>query len=116
MASTRNKNTIGNYEAEQRSIEEQWQNISYTQFNIPLQTYHAGDGLLVGKVGPMQLADNYTDIESDLRGIGSTNLVTPKYRTVPEMKSVKSLSIIDRLPVFLPTELVVQPNQRQRLL
>ena len=112
MASTRNKNTPGNYIAEQRSITEHINYNTYQSYGVPQSTYLPGDGLLQGRVAPDQLSHNSSDIESFLWGIGSTNLVNPLPATTPEIKQLKSLSVIDKIPVIVPGDLQVQPNQR----
>jgi hypothetical protein len=116
MASTRSKNTPGNYRAEQRSITQYANYSPNSVYGQPVQTNFCGDGLIGQKVGPMALSANYCDIESSLRGIGSTNLVNPQTPVVPEINELKSLSIIDRVPVFLPSPLILESNQRQRFL
>jgi hypothetical protein len=50
-----------------------------------------------------------------LFGIGANNLETPQPDVVPELKQLKSLSIIDRIPLITPAPLVVQLNQRPNL-
>jgi len=112
MASTRNRNTPGDYKLEQWSNTHKLNYNTYIPFGKPSEIMFPGDGLLTGKVGPMGLAHNSCDIESMLRGIGSTNLVTPNPTIVPEIKPLNSLSIIGRLPVVIPDPLVIEPNQR----
>lgn len=114
MSSTRNNNTTGNYELQQWSLEEQRNNKSYiNQPNGKAYTNHfAGDGLLSGRMGSINLSHNYTDIESYLHGTGSTNLVTPNVDPIPEIKPIDSLSIMNKLPVYIPKPLFVEPNQR----
>jgi hypothetical protein len=47
-----------------------------------------------------------------LRGIGANNLVSPQSPATPDIKEIKSLSIADRIPLYVPRTLVVDPNQR----
>jgi len=112
MASTRNRNTQGDYDSEQWSNTQDINYKTYTSFGKPVETHFPGDGLLAGKVSATQLAFNNYDIESFLFGIGSTNLVKAKPATVPDIKFLNSLSIIDRLPVSIPDPLVIEPNHR----
>lgn len=112
MASTRNKNTTGNYNAEQWSLNEQINYNTYKSYCIPQSTYLPGDGLLAGRVAPENLSNNYCDIESQLFGIGSTNLVTPLPQVVPEIKELQSLAIMNKIPLIIPGDLVVQGEQR----
>lgn len=114
MAGTRNKNTLGDYTLEQNNNIgiAKYNTYKHSAYGAPQQTNFAGDGLLMGRITSDQLSNNYCDIESQLFGIGSTNLVTPKGETIPNIKKIDSLSIIDRLPVIVPEPLVVKGNQR----
>jgi len=113
MASTRNINNRGDYCMQQWSIDKQGAYPLFKDSVIPERSMYASDGLLPARMGSTQLAYNYTDIESELLGIGSTNLVKPLPQVVPHLKSLPSLNIIDRLPVVLPAPLQVECNQRQ---
>lgn len=114
MASTRNKNTIEDYSLEQYKYNKQSSYLTYE--NGPsgkaTQTYLPGNGLLSGRVAHTELSKNYTDIESFLYGINSTNLVTPSTPPVAEIKGLKSLNIMDKTPVIIPEPLYIQSNQR----
>lgn len=114
MASTRNKNTPGNYSMEQWSLQKQFNENTYingTQ-GKPNQTHFAGDGLLSGKIAARDLAKNDCDIESFLFGIGSTNLVQPLPRVVPQIESIASLNVIHKIPMVNPTPITIDANQR----
>jgi hypothetical protein len=113
MASTRNNNNRGDYCMQQWSIDKQAAYQTYKDYAVPEQSMFSGDGLVQGRMGSTPLAYNYTDIESDLLGIGSTNLVKPLPALVPHLKTLKSLNIIDRLPVVVPVPLQVACDQRQ---
>jgi len=113
MASTRNKNTSGNYAAEQDSLLKIRQYEVYTGYRFNDQTCIPGNGLLPARL-PFQMFDDNCDIESELRGIGSTNLVKPKTNTMlpPQNRPMASLHIIQRAPVIIPTPLVISRDQR----
>ena len=113
MASTRNKNTPGNYCMEQWSLDKSSAFVTYKDSVVPVQSMYAGNGLVQGRVGNPVLSKNPEDIESFLFGIGSTNLATPKSALQPELNDLTSLNIIDRIPLILPEVLVVERNQRQ---
>ena len=114
MASTRNRNTQGNYKAEQWSLEQNRVHQSYIHGanGQAITTHYAGNGLLGSWMPRTELAHNPVDIESSLYGIGSTNLVEPKEETVPEFKPVDTLSIAERIPLLIPKPLYVEANQR----
>lgn len=117
MTSTRNKNDIGNYKAEERGRENQRLYSMYkNQGNGQAVTTHfAGDGLLGGQIGPMALSRNFADIDSYLKGTGSTNLVNPMNPIEPQLRELESLSIIDRIPMILPAPLRHDTQQRPLL-
>lgn len=102
MASTRNKNSPGNYSLEIEGKREQALYKVNEYYSVPTETNFFGDGLLAGRVGPMKLSSNYCDIESELRGIGTTNLVQPLAPVEPDIFQLKSLNIIDRVPLIIP--------------
>ena len=104
MASTRNKNTPGNYALEKNQYIRRHQEIMYN--HAPQgQAYSrnfAGNGLLMGRMAGRDLADNDTQIESALLGIGSTNLENPLPKVEPMIHQHKSLNVIHRVPMILP--------------
>lgn len=116
MASTRNKNTPGDYKLEQLAYIDRHLNIMDIQKQTPEYKYFPGNGLLQGSVPSRDLANNYTDIESTLFGIGSTNLVQTLPNVVPDIHSYRSLNIIDKTPMIVPTPLYVDTKQRANYL
>ena len=114
MTSTRNNNSLGDYEAQQIAIQKQAEYQTYVNgaSGMASETYFAGDGLLSGRLAATSLSQNACDVESFLFGIGSVNLVSPKSRIIPEIHRIQSLSIIQKTPVILPADLVIMPNQR----
>ena len=108
MASTRDINSKGNYCLEQKAIETTRSNLAF--YNGP--NGHAFDPAFpeLYRQGYMP-ADNFsfnpTDIESQLFGIGSTNLIETKPITVPQFKTPTNVSFFKKPEVvqsgiFLP--------------
>lgn len=116
MASTRNKNSPGDYKSEKLSYIERHLNIMDIQKQTADNKCFPGNGLLQGSVPSRDLANNYTDIESTLFGIGSTNLVQSLPVVVPDIQSYRSLNIIDKTPMFVPAPLYVDTTQRANYL
>jgi hypothetical protein len=112
MASTRNRNTTGNYKLEQNINKGQAIYFTNTLYSVPVETCLPGDGLLTGRIGHNTLSYNGNDIESFLFGIGSTNLEEIKPDPIPQIKTLKSLNIINRSPVIIPEPLVIKTGQR----
>jgi len=117
MSSTRNKNDRGNYKLEERGREDQRLYSLYkNQGNgQAITTNFAGDGLLGGQIGPMALSLNFADIDSLLKGTGSTNLVNPMNPIEPQLRELESLSIIDRIPLIMPNDMNHDSHQRPLL-
>jgi hypothetical protein len=114
MASTRNINTPGNYNLEQREFK---QSETYTlypnsQYGAAYNTRLPGNGLLPAQIPWNKMSYNAPDIGSFLLGINSTNLVNPAPCFVPELAKLNSANIYEKGPVFIPEPLVIEKNQR----
>lgn len=102
MASTRNKNSPGDYTLEEAQFFNRRAYITNDIYGAPKTSYFPSDGLLPSKMAHTTLSKNAPDIESYLFGINSTNLVNPETPVKPDIKTLKSLSIIDHAPMILP--------------
>ena len=114
MASTRNKNTPGNYCLEQKQYYnlEQYTLYPNSQYGAAYQTNLPGNGLNPGQIPGNQLSYNTSDIESFLFGINSTNLVNPAPVFTPELKNIKPINIYKNETIYIPEPLVIEKNQR----
>ena len=114
MASTRNKNTSGNYCLEQREFAESNGYTLYpnSQYGAAYNTRLAGNGLNPGQIPWNKLSYNAPDIESFLFGVNSTNLVNPAPIFVPELAKIDSVNIFEKGAILMPEPLVIQKNQR----
>jgi hypothetical protein len=114
MASTRNKNTPGNYCLEQREFKHSEQYTLYpnSQYGAAYNTRLPGNGLNPAQIPWNKLSYNSADTESFLFGINSTNLVNPAPCFVPEIVKLQSTNIFEKEPIYIPEPLVVQKNQR----
>ncbi len=114
MASTRNKNTPGNYAAEKYAHEKTFHEKMYLHAasGQAIQTNLPGDGLLQGRVAGRDLAKNDCDIESFLFGIGSTNLESPMGPVYPEITSLQSVNVARKIPMVLPRDVRVGSGHR----
>lgn len=103
MASTRNINTPGNYEAEQVSLKHDADYKVYEGYSRPAEVCLPGDWILSGRMAPQTLSYNPTDIESTLFGINSTNLVDcfPPPLVKPEIKMLPSLNMSTKKQVIV---------------
>jgi len=114
MASTRNRNTQGNYCLEQNSYK-QFENYTLypnSQYGQAHTTRLPGNGLLPGQVPWSKLSYNAADTESFLFGINSTNLVNPASCFTPEIIQLQDSNVYEKGSVFIPEPLVVEKNQR----
>lgn len=116
MASTRNRNTPGDYRMEQIQYEKKVNYNTNKQYGQASVSYHPGDGLMGAHTCRNALAYNACDIEFSLFGIGSTNLVNPKAQTNPELKNLKTLDIMERPKVFVVEPRPLNSDQRPMIL
>ena len=114
MASTRNKNTPGNYCLEERQYSDarQYTIYKHSAYGEAVYTRLAGNGLTPGQLPWNTLSYNAPDIESFLFGINSTNLVNPAPSLRPELKELKTANLFKTPDVYIPVPLVVPKNQR----
>jgi hypothetical protein len=114
MASTRNRNTPGNYNLEQKQFKqsEEYKLYPNSQYGAAYNTRLPGNGLLPAQIPWNKMSHNAPDIESFLLGINSTNLVNPAPCFVPELKSLNPVNVYEKGPVFIPEPLVIEKNQR----
>jgi hypothetical protein len=114
MASTRNKNTKGNYCLDQRQNtgSEAWQLYHNGANGYAYDTKLPGNGLNPGRFPWYTLSHNPADIESFLFGINSTNLVNPAPPLTPELKCLKSANIYKSAPVIMPIPQAIPKFQR----
>ena len=114
MASTRNKNTSGNYCLDQRQNtgSEAWQLYKNGANGQAYDTKLPGNGLNPGQLPWSKLSYNPADIESFLFGINSTNLVNPAPCLTPELKCLKTVNVFKMPDVIMPVPLVVPKGQR----
>lgn len=137
MASSRSKNTYGNYNAEQLDYRRTYQHTTYLHGpnGVPVKTYLPGNGLIGAKCPLTELSHNARDIEMYLRGgmtanelnhssrdvesflygIRATDLVNPRESMTIKLKSLKSLDLYSTPEVIMPDPLVVEKNQRPPL-
>ncbi len=114
MASTRNRNTPGNYCLEQREFRQSENYTLYpnSQYGAAYDTKLPGNGVNPGQVPWNKLSENAVQIESFLFGINSTNLVNPAPCFKPEFKNLESANIFNKEPTIMPIPLVIDGNQR----
>lgn len=115
MSSTSSRNTPGNYRLEQNINNGQLNYGTYVNYGVPVKTLTPGNGLLHGRVWCQELAYNGIDLESNLWGIGTTNLVEPYFAPTPQFKPTKSLDVAARIPIIIPEPLVVRSGERYTL-
>jgi hypothetical protein len=114
MASTRNKNTPGNYCLDQKQYTDSsaWTLYANGANGEAHDTRLAGNGLNPGQLPWTTLSYNSADIESFLFGINSTNLVSPAPCFAPELKCLKTANVFKMPDVIMPIPLTVPKGQR----
>jgi len=114
MASTRNKNTSGNYCLDQRQNTgiETWQLYKNGANGYAYDTKLPGNGLNPGQLPWDTLSHNAVDIETFLFGINSTNLVNPAPSLTPELKCLQQTHLFKSSPIIMPIPQAIPKYQR----
>ena len=114
MASTRNINTVGNYNLEQRQFKQSEVYTLYpnSQYGAAYNTKLPGNGVNPAQIPWNQLSYNAPDIESFLFGINANNLVNPAPPLVPELKCLQTANVFKTAPVIMPIPQAIPKNQR----
>jgi hypothetical protein len=114
MASTRNRNTRGDYNLEQQEYKSirNYNNYLHAAQGCAYQPSIPTIGIMPNRMPRHTLSNNPIDIESTLFGINSTNLVNPQKPIKPQLKKIPTSEFFNRLPVHMPKPLVIENNQR----
>jgi len=114
MASTRNRNTRGDYDLEQQDYisSRKYNNYLHAAQGCAYQASIPTIGIMPNHMPRHTLSNNPIDIESTLFGINSTNLVNPQKPIKPQLKKIPTSEFFNRLPVHMPKPLVIENNQR----
>ena len=102
MASTRNKNTFGNYCDQQRQLQKQedWFMTNY-KFENPRPAFPS-TGINVQHVPSKELSNNPVDIETYLYGISANNFITPSSAVTPDLKTMENICFFDTPNLYIP--------------
>ena len=113
MASTRNKNSKGNYKLEKLEDKKTNDYIHFKEFGKN-QIFQLPDLYNPSSVPSCELSKNFTDVESYLRGTHSTDLEDFEKNTFfnPIYKEKNYISFFEREKVALPEPLVIETQQR----
>ena len=111
MASTRNKNTQGDYKFQQRNnvLADAYK---VNEYGKSYRDARPTQNINYGKLSRETLSDNPIDIETQLFGIGSTNLVNPKTDVRPELNSIGYVDFTDPKNMVHAPEMIIMNNQR----
>ena len=114
MASTRNKNMPNDYCLQQRSYMDarNYNQYAYSQFGRAYNNALPNMGVMPSRMPREAFSSNSVEIESALFGINSTNLVTPQKPVDPKLIKLPEIAYFDRLPMYMPENMVVQTDQR----
>lgn len=102
MASTRNNNMKSDYKLQQHQFERMRNYAIPLENNTTIKPSYPEFGINSQRAPSSTYSYNATDIESELFGIGTTNLVKEKEQVIGRMKNVDTVKFIDRMELILP--------------
>lgn len=114
MASTRNKNMPNDYCLQQRnySLANDYRLYQYSQSGKAYESSIPCIGYTPSHMPRDTFSYNPIDIESNLFGINSTNLVYHQDQLIPDFKTLDFKNFFDRNPLIMPNPLVIEHNNR----
>ena len=116
MSSTSLKNLPGMYCLEQNEEHKHRDYLVYKNKKIPTESKLPDFGINMGNMAGGYthniLSNNTTDLESDLFGIGTSNLVTPYQKPAPSFNNLDNLKFFNKPGYCIPNPLVVEKRQR----
>lgn len=114
MTSTSNKNTREDYCIQQKQFERNmdYNLYKFSQFGMSYSPAIPNKCVGIPSFSMNERATNSIDVESELKGIGSTNLVKPRARFVPNPHILPNICFFDQPSTTLPKPLVIEKNQR----
>lgn len=116
MTSTRNNNTSLDYKLQQNYNNNMMINNFYTGYCVPNNEIIPTIGTITSRRNRYSLASNSVDIESNLFGINSTNLIKPAPTVEPLLNKIPHKSFFYRQDnVIMPYPLVFNNNDRPTL-
>ena len=116
MASTRNKNSEKNYRIEKASNRLVEDYSLLPDHGVAANTYLPDFGMNPAQIPRNKFTRKHVQVESQLFGIGMTNLEEPQEQIYPKSTYLQHSSIHPegRVPLEMPTNLVIEKNQRYR--
>ena len=115
MTSTRSNNTPGNYKMENDINSHLLRSVIYPHgaLGTPyLSAIPDGGSAPPSRMDRNRLSKNPIEIESQLFGIGSSNLVNGYAPPLATIDHLKDVSFFDRNKIIMPSALVVEKGQR----
>tara|TARA_Y100000768_G_C23651604_1_gene528853 strand:+ start:59 stop:427 length:369 start_codon:yes stop_codon:yes gene_type:complete len=122
MASTRNKNTKGDYLQEQESNRQNflYRTYEHSQYGKPcnfLDVYKLPNNTSSTRaIAQESLSYNPIEIESYLKGISATNLEISQSKLNPRLKEFSSIKMHDNVSLLLPNQIKTDQKQRPLLI
>ena len=114
MASTRNNNTPSDYCLQQRAYQQsrQWIDYKHSSYGKAYKNALPSLGYTPSHMPWNTLSNNPVQIESQLFGINSTNLVKRAPLVYPELKTIPMIPFFQTIPLIEEKKFVSLPNQR----
>lgn len=106
---SRNNNTKENYSLEQKQNSSAF---NYIFYNSKITPQIQGNGLGITKLHPSALNENYIDIDSELKGIGSCNFIEPRYKVKHNPNHIKVLDLYEKKQVTPLNTSIYYQNER----
>ena len=115
MSSTRNRNMRSDYCLESKTYKKGENYNLFENKRVPKQTMLPCAGVNVGYIPSNELAWNAVNIESQLFGIGASNMIQRKEVEDPRVKKLDEISFFERMDIYIPEPLALEKKQRPNI-
>ena len=112
MSSTRLRNQPGEYAIEQHQKNNIFENRIHDMKRVSNLNAFPQKGINVGQTPHGVFSENPIDIENDLFGIRSSDLVNKRNISKPLLKTLPDVYFYKPMETFVPEPLVIEKNQR----
>ena len=115
MAATRNRNMQSDYCLERATYKKGADYNLFENRRVAKKTGLPCAGVNVGYIPNSELAWNAVSIESQLFGIGASNMIKRKEVEFPRTKKLDDINFFERMDTYIPEPLSLEKGQRPNI-
>ena len=112
MSSTRLRNQVGEYRLQQSMNGGIYDNRIQSMKRLSSMDAIPQAGIMISHMPSTVLSENAVDIENQLYGIGSSDLVNRRKVVQPKLRNLPDVYHYKPTDIYIPEPLIIEKNQR----